>query len=150
MASEDTFKLGDLDRTYIVNLTQRIYDCGSFWIVGIPCKHAALGVMYRREKLESYCETWFTKDKAYSAMIHPILDVKRWPPMPKVLPKVVLPPILRRAPSRPRVNRRREANEGASSAQAKRSSTFKCRNCGAFGHNKMTCKRAPMLKRTAK
>ncbi|XP_027062862.1 uncharacterized protein [Coffea arabica] len=95
------------------------------------------------QKLESYCETWFTKNmylKAYSAMIHPILHVKRWPPILEVLPKTALPPPLRRAPGRPRVNRMREANEGASSSQAKRSSTLKCGNCGAFGHNKRTCK----------
>ena len=56
MASEDTFEIGDLDRSYIVNLSKRICDCGAFQISGIPCKHAALGIMYRREKLEYYCE----------------------------------------------------------------------------------------------
>ena len=87
--------------------------------------------------------------KAYSAMIHPILHVKRWPPMLEVLPKTVLSPPLRRAPGRPRVNRRREANEGASSSQPKRSSTLKCGNCGAFGHNKRTCKGQPVHRTTA-
>ncbi|XP_071922607.1 uncharacterized protein [Coffea arabica] len=138
MASEGTFEIGDLDRSYIISR--------------IPCKHAALGIMYRREKLEHYCEAWFTKDmylKAYSAMIHPIPNVKRWPAMPDLLPKTMLPPPLRRAPGRPRVNRRREADEGASSSQPKRSSTLKCRNCGAAGHNKRTCKGLPMQKRTA-
>ncbi|XP_027171683.1 uncharacterized protein LOC113771283 [Coffea eugenioides] len=56
MASEDTFEIGDGDRSYIVNLSKRIYDCGAFQISGIPCKHAALGIIYRREKLEHYCE----------------------------------------------------------------------------------------------
>ena len=153
MVSEDTFEVGDMDRTYVVNLRQRICDCGAFQISGIPCKHAALGVMYKREKLENYCEVWFTKDmylKTYSHLIHPIPDVKRWPSMPEVLPTTVLPPPLRRAPGRPRVNRRREADETACTAQAKRSNTLKCGNCGAFGHNKRTCKGQPVLKRTAK
>ncbi|XP_027157964.1 uncharacterized protein LOC113759586 [Coffea eugenioides] len=119
MASEDTFEVGDMDRTYIVNLRQRSCDCGAFHISGIPCKHAALGVIYRREKLENYCEIWFTKDmylKTYSHMIHPIPNVKRWPPMPEVLPTTVLPPPLRKAPGRPRVNRRREPDETACTA----------------------------------
>ena len=82
-------------------------------------------------------------------MIHPIPDVKRWPAMPDLLPKTVLPPPLRRAPGRPRVNRRREADEGASSSQPKRSSTLKCGNCGAFGHNKRTCNPLPVHRTTA-
>ncbi|XP_071918934.1 uncharacterized protein [Coffea arabica] len=43
MASENTFEIGDLDRSYIVNLSKRICDCGTFQISGIPCKYAALG-----------------------------------------------------------------------------------------------------------
>ncbi|XP_027086671.1 uncharacterized protein [Coffea arabica] len=152
MASEDTFEIGDLDRSYIVVLSKKFCDCGVFQISRIPCKHAALGIMYRREKLEHYYEAWFTKDmylKAYSAMIHPIPDVKRWLAMPDLLPKTVLPPPLRRAPGRPRVNQRREADKGASSSQPKRSSTLKCRNCGAAGHNKRAYKGPPVQKRTA-
>ena len=75
-------------------------------------------------------------------MIHPIPHEKRWPPMYEVTPKVVLPPHLRRAPGRPRVNRRRESDEGHSS-QPKRSSTLKDENCGQFSHNIRTCQRAP-------
>ncbi|XP_027102956.1 uncharacterized protein [Coffea arabica] len=149
MASEDTFQVGDMDRTYIVNLRQRICDCDAFQISRILCKHATLGVIYRKEKLENYCEVWFTKDmylKTYSHMIHPIPHVKRWPPMPEVLPTTVLSPPLRRAPGRPRVNRRREVDETACTTQEKRSSTLKCGNCGAFGHNKRTCKGAPVQK----
>ncbi|XP_027166474.1 uncharacterized protein LOC113766485 [Coffea eugenioides] len=70
------------------------------------------------EKLEDYCDLWFSKDiylKAYASMIHPIPHEKRWPPMDEVTPKVVLAPPLRRALGRPRVNRRREADEGPSS-----------------------------------
>ncbi|XP_027162782.1 uncharacterized protein LOC113763200 isoform X1 [Coffea eugenioides] len=76
-------------------------------------------------------------------------SISRLPPMPEVLPTIVLPPPLRRAPDRPRVNRRREADENTCIAQAKRSNTLKCGNCGAFGHNKRTCKGAPMQKRNS-
>ncbi|XP_027184198.1 uncharacterized protein LOC113782506 [Coffea eugenioides] len=136
----------------LTEISQASRKCEMHMISRIPCKHAALGIMYMREKLEHYCEAWFTKDmylKAYSAMIHPIPDVKRWPAMPDLFPKTMLPPLLRRAPGRPRVNRRREADKGASSSQPKRSSTLKCRNCGAAGHNKRTCKGPPVQKRTA-
>ncbi|XP_027184204.1 uncharacterized protein LOC113782512 [Coffea eugenioides] len=122
MASEDTFEIGDLDRSYIVVLSK------SYVIV----------VLFR-----------YLEFHAYSAMIHPIPDVKRWPAMPNLLPKTMLSPPLRRAPGRPRVNRRREADKGASSSQPKRSSTLKCRNCGAAGHNKRTCKGPPVQKWTA-
>ncbi|KAL3534433.1 hypothetical protein ACH5RR_002894 [Cinchona calisaya] len=76
-------------------------------------------------------------------MILPIPAEKRWPPMPELMPKFVLPPPLRRTPGRLR-NRRREVDDAAPSSQTKRSNTVKCSNCGAFGHNKRTCQRAPV------
>lgn len=77
-------------------------------------------------------------------MIHPIPHLQRWPSMHNVLPKTVLPPPLTRAPGRPRTNRRREADEGVPFSQTKRSTTFKCSNCKAFGHNRRTCQGAPV------
>ena len=113
---------------------------------GLPCKHAALGIIYRGQKLETYCDPCFSTEmylKTYSGMIHPIPHEKRWPPLLDVTPKTVLPPPLRRAPGRPRVNRRRGPDEPGQS-QVKRSTTMRCGNCKVFGHNTRTCQRAPV------
>ncbi|XP_027075839.2 uncharacterized protein [Coffea arabica] len=147
MASTNVFEVGDMNRSYIVNLSAKTCDCGAFQISGLPCKHAALGIIYKREKLESYCEHWFSRDKylkTYSSMIHPIPDEKMWPPMPYVTPVIVLPPPLRRAPGRPKTKKRREHDEGQSVSQPKRHCYIKCGNCGSFGHNKRSCQGAPV------
>ena len=62
MASEEIFEVGDVDREYIVNLTQKTCDCGAFQLSGLPCKHAALGIIYRRQKLEAYCDACFSTE----------------------------------------------------------------------------------------
>ncbi|XP_027118659.1 uncharacterized protein [Coffea arabica] len=75
MASEDLFEVTDGDRTFIVSLNQKTCDCGAFQLSGLPCKHAALGIVYRRQKLETYCDPCFSTEmylKTYSGMIHPI------------------------------------------------------------------------------
>ena len=81
--------------------------------------------------------------KTYSEMIHSIPHEKRWPPIPDVLPKNILPPPLRKAPSRPRVNRRRALDE-AGPSHIKRSRTLKCGNYQGFRHNKRTCQLVPV------
>ncbi|KAL3533502.1 hypothetical protein ACH5RR_007023, partial [Cinchona calisaya] len=110
MASENMFELGESEKTYIVNLGGKTCDCGAFQITGLPCKHATLGIVYKREPLEAYWTSSTTTEKS---------------------------------PGRPRRNRKREADE-ATPSQSRRSTTFKCGNCGGFGHNKRTCQRAPV------
>ena len=119
-------------------------------MTGLPWKHTALVAVYRREKLESYCDAAFSRDqylKTNASMINPIPHVNRWPPMEDVTPKIVLPPLLRRRASRPRRNRRRAPDEGAHSFQHKRSINFRCSKCGAFGHNRRTCQGAPIVEK---
>ncbi|XP_071902604.1 uncharacterized protein [Coffea arabica] len=114
---------------------------------GIPCKHAALGIIYRRENLEKYCDPLFTIEvyqRTYSGMINPVSDERNWPDMPEVTLATLLPPPLRRAPGRPKKNRRREADEDASLAQIGRSKAFRCSLCQSYGHNKRTCERVPV------
>ena len=77
-------------------------------------------------------------------MIHPIPHIQQWLSMPDVLPKTVLPPPLRKALGRPRTNSKREVDKGVPFSQTKRSTTFKCSNCKAFGHNRRTCQGAPV------
>ncbi|XP_027157835.1 uncharacterized protein LOC113759457 [Coffea eugenioides] len=150
MTSEDIFEVRDMNRSNMVNLLAKNCDCRAFQILGLPRKHAALGIIYKRQKLESYYNHWFSRDmylKTCASMIHPIPDEKMWPPMPNVNPSTVLSPLLRRAPGRLKVHRRREHDEGHFAPQPKRLSRFKCENCGSFDHNKRSCQRALVQKK---
>ncbi|KAL3532633.1 hypothetical protein ACH5RR_006154 [Cinchona calisaya] len=91
--------------------------------------------------------TAFTKkcyQKTYAGMINLVPHEENWPELSDVTPTTLLPPLLRRAPGRPKKNRRREAYEGAHSTQIRRSTTFKCSICQSYGHNKRTCQRCPL------
>lgn len=77
VSGEHEFEVQDQNINYIVNLRARTCNCRVWDISGIPCKHAALGISYRREDVESYCDSRFSKEKymkAYKHCIHPIPD----------------------------------------------------------------------------
>ncbi|XP_060183045.1 uncharacterized protein LOC132612999 [Lycium barbarum] len=63
--------------------------------------------------------------------------------MNEILPTTILPPDLRRRPGRPTRNRKKAADEGATS-QSKRSCTVRCSTYKHYGHNRRTCQGAPV------
>ncbi|KAL0432015.1 UNVERIFIED_CONTAM: hypothetical protein Sradi_0827500 [Sesamum radiatum] len=111
---EYEFEVQDQNINYIVNLRTKTCNCRVWDVSGIPCKHAALGISHRREFLESFCDSRFSKEnymKAYSYCIHPVPDPTFWPQDLEVEPTNLLPPIVRRMPGRPKKNRRKEPGE---------------------------------------
>ena len=96
--------------------------------------------------MHDYCDVAYSRDsflKAYEEIIHPVPALSMVE-IHEDLKDIVMPPVLKRLPSRPKKNRRREQGEVIG---GKRSSTVKCCNCKAFGHNKRTCQRAPVATR---
>ncbi|KAL0296061.1 UNVERIFIED_CONTAM: hypothetical protein Sradi_6658200 [Sesamum radiatum] len=114
MAGEGEYEVNDANVHYIVNLRKRTCNC-KFWdIVGIPCRHAALGIAHRREELENYTDVRFSKQKymrAYGHCIHPIPDPSFWPENMDVTPIDLKPPAIKRMPGRPKKSRRKEPGE---------------------------------------
>ncbi|XP_027082353.1 uncharacterized protein [Coffea arabica] len=112
---------------YKNNVVSNVKNRLNVWnLSGIPCKHATAVLINKREDLESYCDFSKTKEfyiRAYNEVIHPIPDVKFWPPI-EVNPSKVLPPVFRRKAGRPRKARRREQGEAPTIGQGKRSSTL--------------------------
>ncbi|KAL0277969.1 UNVERIFIED_CONTAM: hypothetical protein Sradi_7308800 [Sesamum radiatum] len=140
VAGEHEFEVQDQNINYIVNLRTRTCNCRVWDVSGIPCKHAALGIFHRRDSLESFCDSRFSKEnymKAYSYCIHPVPDPTFWPQDLEVEPTNLLPPIVRRMPGRPKKNRRKEPGEAPN--VVRRSNMVRCKVCNDLGHNKRTC-----------
>ncbi|XP_071905914.1 uncharacterized protein [Coffea arabica] len=87
MTSETLFEVKEFGKSYIANLQKRTCEYGAFHILGIPCKHGALGIIYRRENLKKYCDPMFTIEvyqKTYFGMINPVSDERNWSNMLEV------------------------------------------------------------------
>lgn len=150
-AGNDEYEVLEMEKgvSYTVNLASHRCTCREWQISGIPCRHAASAVTHKRGNLEEYCDDSFSKAtylRAYGGMIHPIPDQRLWE---FVGGDIVQPPPLKRLSGRPRKNRRREAGEAeAGTSNVRRANTLKCSTCKEFGHNKRTCQRAPVRRKT--
>ncbi|KAL0434473.1 UNVERIFIED_CONTAM: hypothetical protein Slati_2781600 [Sesamum latifolium] len=60
MVGEREYEVNDVNVHCIVNLRKRTCDCKFWEIVGIPCRHAALGIAHRREEIENYTDVRFS------------------------------------------------------------------------------------------
>lgn len=87
-------------------------------------------ILYIRASLEDYCDSYFTLEKymvTHEGMINPMPDLSSVPvPSNSIL---LQPPPLRRLPSRPYKNRRREEGEKGAGDFRKRVSSMKCDIC---------------------
>lgn len=96
----------------------------------MPC------IIYSQKSQEDFVSQCFKKEaylKSYSGMIQPILNKTSWP---EVHGDEILPPLLKRPPGRPKLNRRREPDEVP---PEKKRYKMCCKCCGQFGHNKRAC-----------
>ncbi|XP_043717917.1 uncharacterized protein LOC122665848 [Telopea speciosissima] len=137
-------------RKFVVDLEKRSCICRVWECTGVPCKHAAAAISYKRQIVEDYCDGCYSKQRylvTYANMIHPLPNIQD---LSKEGPQgVVQPPKLKRLPGRPHKNRRREPSEGAPADFRKRSRTVRCEKCKELGHNKRRCERAPVKEKGA-
>ncbi|XP_056691631.1 uncharacterized protein [Spinacia oleracea] len=105
---------------------------------GIPCPHAFACIVKRRLRPERYLQ-------AYSPYIRPMPGVKHWEKSSLVQPGA---PIISKMPGRPKLKKRKkEAGEVEEEMFVKRGKRQnKCSNCGQPGHNKVKCKKPPVVK----
>ena len=95
------FQVKDHGMHCIINLSSRTCDCKEWDIFEIPCKHVALGIAHRRKSLEFYTNVSFYASeymKAYSEIIHPILDPTFWPADLDPDPATLLPLKIKKLP----------------------------------------------------
>ncbi|XP_059670804.1 uncharacterized protein LOC132316326 [Cornus florida] len=138
-AGADEYEIMDETGRTVVNLGARTCVCRAWQISGLPCKHAAAAMAYKRMNIELFYDEKFSKHaylEAHGGMIHPIVDSKLWPPAHG---DPLDPPPPYRRPGRPKKNRRIDADEPTAwTSQVRRSMTIRCMICKALGHNKRT------------
>ncbi|KAK3221503.1 hypothetical protein Dsin_008528 [Dipteronia sinensis] len=125
-------KDGDLDGTF--DLTSKTCTCREFDIDGIPCEHALACIRVRRFSYTDYCSPYYSSAflaAAYSGEIHPIGHPPEWLVPEDIASVVVLPPVRRRLPGRPKKNRTPSFGEEVSQTR--------CTTCHRNGHNSHTC-----------
>ncbi|TXG64295.1 hypothetical protein EZV62_011289 [Acer yangbiense] len=136
---------------YAVNLGEYSYQCGSWQVSVIPCRHAMVAISHHcgkvevKETVNKYVHQSLTKSaylQTYQGMIHPIPDQKRWLEVPHCLliegqTEHIDPPPRIVQLGRPKIQRKREPDEGPKGGK---SGTMTCNICNQVGHNKRTCK----------
>ncbi|KAH1203673.1 hypothetical protein GmHk_17G049849 [Glycine max] len=99
------------------------------------------------QKLNPTC--WTRKSTVlttYSFIVYPCNGPNLWPPLQT---PVMLPPIMRRAPGRPKKARNKKNDESTKRPYLPRQSrSVVCKNCKAIGHNRRTCKGKTSTDRT--
>ncbi|KAH9764284.1 SWIM-type domain-containing protein [Citrus sinensis] len=139
-ASEWLYEVDDSYRTYIVDLEHHVCDCGYWQVSGIPCIHAMPCISHSHKDQADFLSPWLKKDtyiRGYSRMIHPILDKDSWP---NPGGDEILPPLMKRPHGRPKINKRREADEVPPESKRYR---LQCKCCKEYGHNRRGCPTNP-------
>ncbi|MBA0654071.1 hypothetical protein Goklo_021147, partial [Gossypium klotzschianum] len=103
--------------------------------------HALVVIHLKDEFLETYVQTWYTKQTQlaiYSNFIRLVKGPKQWVSFSNILP--ILPPTLRRSPGRPTKVRRKEPDEPQTTESlSKRGVDMRCSKCKKIGYNKRSC-----------
>ncbi|XP_052626786.1 uncharacterized protein LOC111891964 [Lactuca sativa] len=97
--------------SYMVDLDGRHCTCRLWDLAGIPCVHVIATINYIQQTPDEYIDHMFSKEqflKCYSANISLVNGSNLWPQTEFIKP---LPPVPRRMPGRPKVNRRRHVTE---------------------------------------
>ena len=71
-----------LKGNFAVNLQTKKCPCGVWEISGLPCKHVAKCITYKRADIQDYCDPFYSISiyiQAYSQILHPMLDIDMLP-----------------------------------------------------------------------
>jgi hypothetical protein len=124
-------------RRHTVDLKNNSCSCRQWQVTGKPCKHALAWILSNRGlKIDDYVHEYYSVARfraAYEGRVQPMQDRSHWPEVD--LGFKIFPPLLGRAPGRPKVKRIRGCIEKNSTKKKVR-----CSRCKGFGHFAKTCK----------
>ncbi|MBA0740457.1 hypothetical protein Gogos_013658 [Gossypium gossypioides] len=131
-----------LDSQHVFDLVEISCSCKNWDLTSIPCMHALAVIHLKDEFPETCVQTWYTKQtqlQIYSNFIRPVRDPKQLAFFSNMLS--ILPPTLKRPPSRPTKVRRKEPDEPQTTERlSKRGVDMRYSKCKRIGHNKRSCK----------
>lgn len=125
-------------RQYVVNLRSKTCTCGLFQLCGYPCCHACAAIADSRQKIEDFVDICYTKVeylKGYRHFIHAVpgeIDYCKSKTQP------LNPPPFKRKRGRPKINRKKGADEDKG-VSIRKGLTHRCSRCLELGHNRATC-----------
>lgn len=134
---------------YVVDTQARSCSCRMWELSGIPCSHAVSAIYYLNDDPRKYIDSSLMVDKckqAYGECMSSMNGRNLWP---RDETDPIRPPPKRRMPGRPQKARRKGLNEetrkvGSTVKLIEKGREMHCTNCKQLGHNKRSCKTAPV------
>lgn len=112
-------------------------------LLGIPCIYGVSSIHYMKHTLEDYVDDYFKKEaylKCYSYALEPLNGLTMWQ---EINEAPVLPSPFRKMPGRPKVTRKKSADEKQNPRDPNKLSrhgvSMRCTLCFEIGHNKRGC-----------
>ncbi|KAM3266239.1 hypothetical protein P3L10_003233 [Capsicum annuum] len=133
--------IGEIQKQSFVCILEKRCSCLQFQVDGIPCPHAMAVLSYTHMNVQSYCTTYYTKENYLKAYEFPVIllpDESMWYIPTEVLDIIVLPPIWKPRPGRPK-----NSNRGKGIMDYMSTQKVSYRRCGKVGHNQRTCANSP-------
>ncbi|XP_022857392.1 uncharacterized protein LOC111378430 [Olea europaea var. sylvestris] len=128
-------QVGISNDTDIVDFSKKTCTCREFQLNRMPCIHATRAACLRGTSLYDLCSSYYTSEYwkgAYGEAIYPIQREVGWNVLLEITGTPIMPPSVRRPPSRPPTRRKRSRHEYTTRLR-------KCTRCGGLGHNRTTC-----------
>ncbi|KAL7607472.1 hypothetical protein Lser_V15G15350 [Lactuca serriola] len=134
------FETRNLEESYIVDVDRKTCSCRVWQLNGYGCMHSVATISYLNSDVGNYVDPMYygaIYKNTYKYPMRGMNGSNMWPPTEFIPP---LPPLKRKMPGRPKVNRRKDSSErGARHTVSKVRKKIMCSVCKQAGHNKVTC-----------
>ncbi|XP_023754652.2 uncharacterized protein LOC111903098 [Lactuca sativa] len=134
------FETRNLAESYVVDLDKKTCSCRVWQLNGYGCVHSVATISYLNRDVGSYVDPMFFGAFYRNAYKYPLRGMNGsniWPSTNFIPP---LPPLKRKMPGRPKVNRKKDLGEKSTRhTVSKVGKKILCSVCKQVGHNKATC-----------